>query len=224
MFLSVFMVFKLSISIINYVINPDALSDKSKGFGKLITNVVISLILLAITPNLFNMAFNLQTDILNSNAIYQIITGKKLSLKDNQNTLYENARVSAEQIAFGVHSGFVYRVEGEDSDDPSKTGDAFGAYCEEKDVANGCGKTVNGEFVEHVCGNTTCLLDGDTVTNSNNNNIYRINININKSLYKTNFFLLIITSITLIVIITIMNNNNMGHISFSTTLTSLGII
>ena len=173
MFLSVFMVFKLSISIINYVINPDALSDKSKGFGKLITNVVISLILLAITPNLFNMAFNLQTDILNSNAIYQIITGKKLATVTKKNnektlTLYENARASAEQIAFGVYSGFVYQVEGEDSDDPSKTGDAFGAYCEEKDVANGCGKTVNGKFVEHVCGNTTCLLDGDTVTNSNN--------------------------------------------------------
>lgn len=168
MFLSVFMVFKLSISIINYVINPDTLSDKSKGFGKLITNVVISLILLAVTPNLFDMAFNLQTDILNSNAIYQIITGRKLTLKDNQNTLYENARYSSEQIAFGVYSGFVYKVSNEDSDDPSETGKAFGAYCDKKDVKNGCGKKVDGETVENICGNTTCLLDADTVTNKNN--------------------------------------------------------
>ena len=165
MFLSVFMVFKLSISIINYVINPDALSDKSKGFGKLITNVVISLILLAITPNLFNMAFNLQTDILNSNAIYQIITGKKLATVTQKNnektlTLYENARYSAEQIAFGVYSGFVYQVESEDSDDPAKTGDAFGAYCDEKKVSSGC--------TNQICTNTACLLDGDTVTDSNN--------------------------------------------------------
>lgn len=168
MFLSVFMVFKLSISIINYVINPDALSDKSKGFGKLITNVVVSLILLAVTPNLFNTAFNLQTDLLNSNAIYQIITGRKLTLKDNQNTLYENARYSAEQIAFGVYSGFVYKVSNEDSDDPSETGKAFGAFCDKKDVKNGCGKKVDGEIVENICGNTTCLLDADTVTNKNN--------------------------------------------------------
>lgn len=172
MFLSVFMVFKLSISIINYVINPDALSDKSKGFGKLITNVVISLILLAVTPNLFNMAFNLQTDLLNSNAIYQIITGKKLSGdKNNRATLYENAKYSSEQIAFGVYSGFVYQVKGGDadeSDDPNSDGNNFGAYCDEKKVKNGCGKKVDGEVIKNICGNTTCLLDADTVTAKQN--------------------------------------------------------
>lgn len=173
MFLSVFMVFKLSISIINYVINPDSLSDKSKGFGKLITNVVISLILLAVTPNLFDIAFNLQTDILNSNAIYQIITGKKLATVTEKNnektlTLYENAKYSAEQIAFGVYSGFVYHVPNENSDDPTETGEKFGAYCEEKNVKNGCGKKVNGEVIKNVCGNTTCLLDANTVTAKQN--------------------------------------------------------
>lgn len=165
MFLSVFMVFKLSISIINYVINPDALSDKSKGFGKLITNVVISLILLAITPNLFNAAYQLQTDILKSNAVYQIVTGKQLNVeKENpgvlQNKLYENAKYNAEQIAFGVYSGFVYQVSDQDSDDPKEVGDKFGAYCDTDKVSSGCSKS--------ICTNTTCLLDGDTVTNSNN--------------------------------------------------------
>ena len=44
-FLGIFMLFKLSMSVITYIINPDTLTDKSKGFSKMITNVVISLIL-----------------------------------------------------------------------------------------------------------------------------------------------------------------------------------
>lgn len=170
MFLSVFMVFKLSISVINYIINPDSMTDKSKGFGKLITNVVISLILLAVTPNLFNAAYNLQTDLLNSNAVYQIVTGRALptnNIRGDDTTLYDNAKYSAEQIAFGVFSGFVYQVPDEDSDDPSQ-GKEFGAYCEEKSVKNGCGKEVKGETIPNVCSNTTCLLDADTVTDKNN--------------------------------------------------------
>lgn len=172
MFLSVFMIFKLSISIINYVINPDMLSDKSKGFGKLITNVVISLILLAVTPNLFDAAFNLQTDILNSNAVYQIVTGKALPITSKKNSLYDNAKYSAEQIAFGVYSGFVYQVKGGDGDkseDPSAVDDSFGAYCDEDDVEEGCGKTLkDGKKIDNVCSNTACLLDGDTVTAKQN--------------------------------------------------------
>ncbi len=172
MFLSVFMVFKLSISIINYVINPDMLSDKSKGFGKLITNVVISLILLAVTPNLFDAAFNLQTDILNSNAVYQIVTGKALPITSKKNSLYDNAKYSAEQIAFGVYSGFVYQVKGGDGDkseDPSAVDDSFGAYCDKDDVEEGCGKKLpDDSYLENVCSNTACLLDGDTVTAKQN--------------------------------------------------------
>ena len=44
--LGVFMLFKVSFSIITYIINPDEFSDKSKGFAKLWQNAIISLILL----------------------------------------------------------------------------------------------------------------------------------------------------------------------------------
>lgn len=160
MFLSVFMVFKLSISIINYIVNPDVMTDKNTGFGKLITNVVISLILLAVTPNIFEIAFDLQKDLLNSNAVYQIVTGKQLDTGQGNSNMYENAKVSAESIAFGVYSGFVYQVVDEDSDEPSKSGEEFGAYCDPDDVKSGC--------KENICQSTTCLLDVDTVTAKQN--------------------------------------------------------
>lgn len=169
-FLSVFMVFKLSISIINYVINPDALTDKGKGFGKLITNVVISLVLLAITPNIFDLAFNLQKDILNSNAIYQIVTGRQLAATNGNQSMYDNAKINAESIAFGVYSGFVYQVNDEDDDTPTNSDENFGAYCDPDDVKNGCAmEDKNGnKYKNPICTNTTCLLDSDTVTSKNN--------------------------------------------------------
>ena len=157
-FLGVFMVFKLSLSIINYVINPDMLSDKSKGFGKLITNVVISLILLAITPNLFNAAFNLQTDILKSNAVYQIVTGKKLknNMADKGSDFDPNNQ--AKLIAYGVYSSFIYKDIGDNEDlssiDPNETD----IHAECKDETTGCS---NGKCSGK---NPYCLVDGDTVT------------------------------------------------------------
>ena len=115
-FLGIFMVFKLSFAMINYIINPDTLTDKGKGFSKLITNVVISLILLAITPNLFDAAFKLQSDLLSSNAVYQIVTGKKLPTSEgNSNkSLEENAKVQGKEMSYAVYSSFIYKSGGDD--------------------------------------------------------------------------------------------------------------
>ena len=48
--LAIFMIFKVTFSLIMYVVNPDDFSDKNKGVGKLGTNIVISLSLLILTP------------------------------------------------------------------------------------------------------------------------------------------------------------------------------
>lgn len=48
--LGVFMVFKLSFSFINYILNPDSLRDKDRGVGKLIMNTIIMLAALIFIP------------------------------------------------------------------------------------------------------------------------------------------------------------------------------
>ena len=51
--IGIFMLFKLSFSMISYIVNPDDFSDKSKGFGGLIKNVIISLVLIVAVPYIF---------------------------------------------------------------------------------------------------------------------------------------------------------------------------
>ena len=46
--LGIFMLFKVAITVLGYVINPDSLVDKEKGFGKMIQRVMIVLVMLLV--------------------------------------------------------------------------------------------------------------------------------------------------------------------------------
>lgn len=77
--LAVFMVFKVTFSLIMYVVNPDDFSDKSKGVSKLGMNIVFSLAMLVLTPYIFNYAYQFQTIILEDNSLATLIFGEDLS-------------------------------------------------------------------------------------------------------------------------------------------------
>lgn len=77
--LAVFMVFKVTFSLIMYVVNPDDFSDKSKGVSKLGMNIVFSLAMLILTPYIFNYAYQLQTIILEDNSLAALVFGDKIS-------------------------------------------------------------------------------------------------------------------------------------------------
>lgn len=72
--LGVFMLFKVSFSILTYVVDPDAFTDKNKGFGKLISNIIITLVLLILTPFIFTYAMELQGIILKDNLIGKLFS------------------------------------------------------------------------------------------------------------------------------------------------------
>ena len=78
MILGLFMIFKLSFSLIQSLIDPSKFSDKEKGFASIVKRIIISIVLLGITPFLFNAAFDFQEAIVGSrndtnNVIYRII-------------------------------------------------------------------------------------------------------------------------------------------------------
>lgn len=73
--LSIFMIFKLSLSFLNYIVNPDAMTDKSKGFSKLIQNIAVALVLLVSYQFLFDKAMELQQRIVDNNTIPKLILG-----------------------------------------------------------------------------------------------------------------------------------------------------
>ena len=103
MLLAIFMLFKVSFSLIMYVVNPDDFTDKSKGMGKLVQNTVISLVLLAVVPYIFNMAYRLQVMILEDN-----ILGRIFLTDTKDDTTYLNT--AGEEMAFSMIQPF-YRID-----------------------------------------------------------------------------------------------------------------
>ena len=109
--LGIFMLFKVSFSLITYVVNPDDFSDKSKGFGKLIQNSVISLVMIVLVPYIFQMAFSLQAKILDDNILAKLLLGEKIQ-DDGEATIIDTA---GNKMAFYVMLPFFspnYSVEG----------------------------------------------------------------------------------------------------------------
>ena len=92
--LAVFMIFKVTFSLIMYVVNPDDFSDKSKGVSKLITNIVISLGMLVLTPYIFSLAYQFQEIILTKNTLGTVIFG---DMDAENSTIIDSA---GEQMAY----------------------------------------------------------------------------------------------------------------------------
>lgn len=114
--LGVIMIFKISVSLLQYVINPEAFSDKKKGVGQVITRMVTMLAMLtAIVPLniplsaddeanktynyylnqnglLFGTMFSLQHRILKQNTIAKLVLGNtenSFTVTDSDNIEYE---------------------------------------------------------------------------------------------------------------------------------------
>ncbi len=73
--IGIFMLFKVSISLINYVLNPDEFTDKDKGFTSIIKHVILSLVMIVLVPYIFTEAFDLQSMILKENTIMNFVFG-----------------------------------------------------------------------------------------------------------------------------------------------------
>lgn len=86
--LGVFMLFKVSFSLITYILNPDSLTDKSKGVGKLLTNFFVVLIGIVAVPYVFQAAFSLQAIVLKGNVIGNLIMGMNAEVMGNNNYNY----------------------------------------------------------------------------------------------------------------------------------------
>lgn len=72
--LGIFMLFKISFSLLNAIVNPDALTDKENGMQKVASRIVIAVALLILTPTIFSKAMELQSYILP--AVPRLILGQ----------------------------------------------------------------------------------------------------------------------------------------------------
>ena len=128
MIIGVFMLFKLAVSIIQGIINPDTFTDKKAGFSTIIGRVVFALILLtALTPInipgarssyeinlnnnglLFGTLYELQDRILENNTLGRLILGTNdgTSSGNTATTQQEKLKKSANMFTSTILKGFV---------------------------------------------------------------------------------------------------------------------
>ena len=88
--LGVFMVFKITISLLNYMLNPDAMTDKEKGAGKLVVRTVTACAFLIVLPFGFQKLRQAQEVFLP--VLPKVILGQT---DDNSNTVQDNAEAMA---------------------------------------------------------------------------------------------------------------------------------
>ena len=104
--IGVLMLFKLVISAVQYMINPDAFDDKDKGIGGILKKTAISLGLIVLVPAIFNFLIAMQKPIIES--IPNIIFGTEKSVDVTDDKTGTN-------LAFQVLSSFVQVREGHES-------------------------------------------------------------------------------------------------------------
>lgn len=98
-FIGIFMLFKISFSLINYIINPDSISDKEKGGSKIIQNVVITFVLIIVTPTAFDLLYEAQSAILSDKILTKIILGQ-----ENDNMSSTQFYISSKCKDFGYNA------------------------------------------------------------------------------------------------------------------------
>lgn len=77
--IGVFMLFRLSFVLLMSIVNPDNLTDKEKGFTKMISKIVIAIVMITAIPIGFDLAYQLQSAILKNGIVEKVILGNQVS-------------------------------------------------------------------------------------------------------------------------------------------------
>ena len=104
--LTIYMLFKVMISFVSYVINPDSMSDKNQGVGNLVTRIIVSLVMLIGFPIAFNTLLDIQNDIILDGTVQRIVLGSA-GVADMEDV--------GEDIGLSVYNG-VFFTEGNNHD------------------------------------------------------------------------------------------------------------
>ncbi len=104
--LGIAMLFVFAYNILNLIINPDKLNDRSdNSVLGIIKNLIISLIIIALLPQIFNYTYKFQNRVLQSGVLSSIILGGTGS--DNSEADITNA---GRNIAINLFSAFYYPI------------------------------------------------------------------------------------------------------------------
>lgn len=109
-FLGLIMVFKVSISIIQFIANPDSAKDGKVGAPKLLKNLVVILVGIILIPYVFEAAYSLQRLVLRDNVIGNLILGMNYSedKKIDGDTEQDFIKSAGKRMAFTTFTAFFH--------------------------------------------------------------------------------------------------------------------
>ena len=81
--IGVFMMFKISLSLINYIVNPDDFASKDRGSSKLVLNIITTFIIIVFTPRIFAEAIDIQHLVTSQGVLQRIILGTEETSAEN---------------------------------------------------------------------------------------------------------------------------------------------
>ena len=100
--------FRLAFLLINSLINPDKLNDQNEGLSKVAFNFVIMLVLLVVTPMLFNEALDIQETVVTNNMITGIFSDAPVGSTSTSTDYKEVAKDSSRKMKDLVIGSLIY--------------------------------------------------------------------------------------------------------------------
>lgn len=176
--LGIFMIFKLSLTLLQIIINPDLFKDKQKGVGSLATRIAVMILMLSLIvpisiPNpgnnplnqqindngiLFGFLYQFQSTIIEENILGKIVLGAKdASTTSGDGLGFSNMVNIGERMAFTVASAFVKPTlkDGVDEKTVATTEDyQANVACSEKVGPYFSGEVTAESLLDHL--NDTC--------------------------------------------------------------------
>ncbi len=115
-FMALFMFFRVAFSLLEMLVDPAKIEDKETGASKIIRNIIISLILVAVVPVIFNQARIFQKKVIEEKVIERSLHGYEGT--DNYSNLGEKISLSTWSVFFNI------------TDDSNVSADVKSAYDE----------------------------------------------------------------------------------------------
>lgn len=119
--LGLIMLFVLAYSLLKAIINPENFSKGETSFSKLIGNTVSSLIIIAILPTVFSVAFNIQNSLVNQGTIYKIILGND----NNDSSSTDEIKDGGRDIAYYTFTSFFYENDQSDGENTDSSENSY---------------------------------------------------------------------------------------------------
>lgn len=99
-FFGILIFFKLSVTLINYIVNPQLLEDKNKSIEKIMKQIIIGIVAIVAIPFAFDLGLKLQAAILNDKIIEKIV------LNDNYQEIMHSNVSQGKVLGFTIFNGF----------------------------------------------------------------------------------------------------------------------